>query len=114
MAFLAEGVAEKQEDSNVESKGPSLKIAFDKDGNPTRAAQGFARGQGVDVKDLVQKDGYVYAVKHLEGKKTIDLLPAILDDILHSLNFPKPCGGLTMISGSSVLSAGWWLSWMIR
>ena len=89
MAFLAEGVAEKQEDSNVESKGPSLKIAFDKDGNATRAAQGFARGQGVDVKDLVQKDGYVYAVKHLEGKKTIDLLPAILDDILHSLNFPK-------------------------
>ncbi|WP_370821193.1 glycine--tRNA ligase subunit beta [Acidaminococcus massiliensis] len=89
MAFLAEGVAEKQEDSNVESKGPSLKIAFDKDGNPTRAAQGFARGQGVDVKDLIQKDGYVYAVKHLEGKKTIDLLPAILDDILHSLNFPK-------------------------
>lgn len=89
MAFLAEGVAEKQEDSNVESKGPSLKIAFDKDGNATRAAQGFARGQGVDVKDLVQKDGYVYAVKHLAGKKTEELLPAILDDILHSLNFPK-------------------------
>ena len=89
MAFLAEGVAEKQEDSNVESKGPSLKIAFDKDGNATRAAQGFARGQGVDVKDLVQKDGFVYAVKHLAGKKTEELLPAILDDILHSLNFPK-------------------------
>ena len=89
MAFLAEGVAEKQEDSNVESKGPSLKIAFDKDGNATRAAQGFARGQGVDVKELVQKDGYVYAVKHLAGKKTEELLPAILDDILHSLNFPK-------------------------
>lgn len=89
MAFLAEGVAEKQEDSNVESKGPSLKIAFDKDGNATRAAQGFARGQGVDAKDLVQKDGYVYAVKHLAGKKTEELLPAILDDILHSLNFPK-------------------------
>lgn len=89
MAFLAEGVAEKQEDSNAESKGPSLKIAFDKDGNATRAAQGFARGQGVDVKDLVQKDGYVYAVKHLAGKKTEELLPAILDDILHSLNFPK-------------------------
>lgn len=89
MAFLAEGVAEKQEDSNVESKGPSLKIAFDKDGNATRAAQGFARGQGVDVKDLVQKDGYVYAVKHLAGKKTEELLPAILDDILYSLNFPK-------------------------
>ncbi len=88
MAFLAEGVADQQLDMTTESKGPSLKIAF-KDGAPTRAAQGFARGQGVAVEDLVQKDGYVYAVKHMAGQKTIDLLPGILDDILHSLNFPK-------------------------
>ena len=45
MAFVASDVADKQEDSTVESKGPSLKIAFDQDGNATRAAQGFARGQ---------------------------------------------------------------------
>ncbi len=89
MAFVASDVADKQEDSTVESKGPSLKIAFDQDGNATRAAQGFARGQKVDVKDLVQRDGYVYAIKHLAGKKTEELLPAILDDILHSLTFPK-------------------------
>lgn len=89
MAFLASGVAEKQEDDTIESKGPSLKIAFTPEGEPTKAAQGFARGQQVDVKDLQQKDGYVYAVKHLEGKPTADLLPGILDDVLHSLNFPK-------------------------
>jgi len=88
MAFLAEGVADRQLDMTTESKGPSLKIAF-KDGAPTRAAQGFARGQGVAVEELVQKDGYVYAVKHMAGKKTLELLPGILDDILHSLNFPK-------------------------
>lgn len=88
MVFLAEGVADQQLDMTTESKGPSLKIAF-KDGAPTRAAQGFARGQGVAVEDLVQKDGYVYAVKHMAGKKTLDLLPGILDDILHSLSFPK-------------------------
>jgi glycyl-tRNA synthetase beta chain len=89
MAFIASGVADRQEDVVTESKGPSLKIAFDETGNPTKAAQGFARGQGVDVKDLVQRDGYVYAVKHVEGKPVDTLLPAILDDILHSLSFPK-------------------------
>ena len=89
MAFLASEVADQQQDMTTESKGPALKIAFDAEGKPTRAAQGFARGQGVDVADLVQRDGYVYAVKHLAGQKTVDLLPGILDDILHSLNFPK-------------------------
>jgi glycyl-tRNA synthetase beta chain len=89
MAFIASGVAERQEDVTTESKGPSLKIAFDEAGNATRAAEGFARGQGVDVRDLVQRDGYVYAVKHVEGKATESLLPDILDSILHSLSFPK-------------------------
>ena len=89
MAFVVSDVAARQEDVTAESKGPSLKIAFDASGAPTRAAQGFARGQGVDVSDLVQRDGYVYAVKHAEGKATEGLLPGILDDILHSLSFPK-------------------------
>jgi glycyl-tRNA synthetase beta chain len=89
MAFIASEVADRQEDVTTESKGPSLKIAFDASGAPTKAAQGFARGQGVDVKDLISRDGYVYAVKHTEGKATESLLPGIFDDILHSLSFPK-------------------------
>lgn len=52
MTFIASGVAEAQEDSTVEAKGPSAKIAF-VSGAPSKAAIGFARGQGVDVKELV-------------------------------------------------------------
>ena len=88
MTFIASGVAEAQADSTVEAKGPSAKIAF-VNGEPSKAALGFARGQGVDVKDLVVRDNYVYAVKHLAGAAVKDLLPGLLMDILTSLNFPK-------------------------
>ena len=82
MTFIAEGVAEAQADSTIEAKGPSAKIAF-VSGAPSKAAIGFARGQGIDVKDLEVRGEYVYAVKH------VDLLPGLLLDILESLSFPK-------------------------
>lgn len=88
MTFIADGVAEHQADSTIEAKGPSVKIAF-KDGEATKAAQGFARGQGVDVEDLEVRGEYVYAVKHLAGQEVEDLLPGLLHDILTSLSFPK-------------------------
>lgn len=88
MAFIAEGVAETQADVVVEAKGPSVKIAY-VSGAPSKAAQGFARGQGVDVKDLVVRDNYIYAVKHLAGQPVVELLPGLLMDILTSLSFPK-------------------------
>lgn len=88
MAFIAGGVAETQADVVVEAKGPSVKIAY-VSGAPSKAAQGFARAQGVDVKDLVVRDNYVYAVKHLAGQPVVELLPGLLMDILTSLSFPK-------------------------
>lgn len=88
MTFIAGGVAETQADVVVEAKGPSVKIAY-VSGAPSKAAQGFARGQGVDVKDLVVRDNYVYAVKHLAGQPVVELLPGLLTDILTSLTFPK-------------------------
>ncbi len=88
MTFIAEGVAEAQADSTVEAKGPSAKIAF-VNGAPSKAALGFARGQGVDVKELVVRDNYIYAIKHLAGAPVKDLLPGLLSDILTGLNFPK-------------------------
>lgn len=88
MAFIASGVAETQADVVVEAKGPSVKIAY-VSGAPSKAAQGFARGQGVDVKDLVVRDNYVYAVKHLAGQPVVELLPGLLTDILTSLTFQK-------------------------
>lgn len=88
VTFIAEGVAETQADSTVEAKGPSVKIAF-KDGTPSKAAEGFARGQGVDVKDLEVRGEYVYAVKHLAGQAVVTLLPEVLNGILNGLSFPK-------------------------
>ena len=88
-ALLVEGLAEQQEDVSSENRGPSVKIAFDADGNPTKAAQGFARGQKVDPKDLVVKDGYVYAMVHEKGAETAQLLEKLLPDLICGLNFPN-------------------------
>lgn len=90
MTLILDGVPENQADSVTEAKGPAKKIAFAPDGTPTKAAMGFARGKGVDVKDLVLRDdNYVYAVKHLQGEPVEKLLPVVLKDILTSLSFPK-------------------------
>ena len=88
-ALIVEGLAEKQEDVASENRGPSVKIAFDANGNPTKAAQGFARGQHVDPKDLVVKDGYVYAEVHEEGQPTAKLLETLLPELVCSLSFPN-------------------------
>lgn len=88
MAFTASSIPEVQDDITIEAKGPSVKIAF-VDNEPSKAAIGFARGNGVDVKDLVIRDDYVYAVKRLTGQHVEGLLPEMLLDIIISLNFPK-------------------------
>jgi glycyl-tRNA synthetase beta chain len=88
MAFIAEEIPEAQADSSTEFKGPSAKIAFGPDGKPTKAALGFARGKGVAPEDLVVKDNYIYAVKHVKGAQISALLPGLLQDILTSLTFP--------------------------
>ncbi|WP_270510986.1 glycine--tRNA ligase subunit beta [Megamonas funiformis] len=88
-ALLVKNLAETQQGASSEYKGPSTAIAFDKYGNPTKAAIGFARGKKVDVADLVVKDGYVYAVSSEEGKQTVELLPTLLKELVEGLNFPK-------------------------
>lgn len=89
LVLVVRNAAEMQKDNNSENKGPSIKIAFDAEGNPTKAAQGFARGQGVEATALVVKDGYVYAMVHEVGKAVAALLPELLTNIIDSLNFPK-------------------------
>lgn len=88
-ALLVKGLAEKQEDVTSENRGPSVKIAFDADGKPTKAAQGFARGQHVAPEDLVVKDGYVYAEVHEEGQPTAKLLETLLPELVCGLSFPN-------------------------
>lgn len=88
LAFIVTDIPEMQESSVIESKGPSMQIAF-KNGVPSKAAEGFARGQNVAVEDLVERDGYIYAVKNLQGEACAKLLPAILNELMLSINFPK-------------------------
>ena len=93
IALTVAGVAEAQSDSVEVAKGPAKAAAFDKDGNPTRAAEGFARGHGVTVAELkVQKIGsaeYMVAEKREVGKATALVLPEILERIVKKLSFPK-------------------------
>lgn len=88
-AMLVEGLAEQQADLYKENRGPAVNIASDADGNPTKAAQGFARGQGVKPEELVTKDGYVYAMVHEKGGQTVDLLGDTLKGLVDGLNFPN-------------------------
>ena len=89
LALVVREVLEEQANSERINKGPSVKIAFDEQGRATKAAQGFAGSQGIDVSDLTVKDGYVYAVIQEAGQSVAQLLPGILPEIIHALNFPK-------------------------
>lgn len=86
-------LAEGQEDRTLRVKGPSVKAAFDADGNPTRAAEGFARSRGIDVGDLVREDEgggeYVFAVVDEVGRSTLEVLPDVLAQLAANLNWPK-------------------------
>lgn len=88
-ALLVAGLVERQPDVESERRGPSIQAAFDADGNPTKAAQGFARGQKVDPSALVKKDGYVYAVVQEAGSATKKLLPELLESLVTGLSFPN-------------------------
>lgn len=94
IALVVKNIADKQQDLAEEAKGPAVKAAYDAEGNPTKAALGFARGQGVDVKDLYQKElnggMYVFATKKAVGVATDDVLPELLPQLVCGIHFPKP------------------------
>jgi len=93
LTLRVEGVADHQEPVATEAMGPSKAVGFDAQGQPTRAAIGFATSQGVDVTALVArtmpKGEYLFAVKQDAGRKTSLLLPALLSELAGSLAFPK-------------------------
>lgn len=89
LIVIAEEIPEATEEKNEVFKGPSAKIAFDAEGNPTKAAQGFARGKGVDPSSLVVEDGYVYARTHAPSVNVASLLSSVLNKIIHGLSWPR-------------------------
>ena len=93
LALLVKGLAEAQEEKLIEIKGPPKSAGYDDKGHPTKAAEGFAKSQGVTLADLIVKEEsgreYVYAVKHEVGRRAADLLPEVLAGLVTSLSFPK-------------------------
>ena len=86
-------LATRQPDQNLEVKGPPASRAFDADGNPTKAAEGFARSKGIDVSNLVVEtiDGGEYVVARVEqpGQPAMVVLSAALTDQVAGIKFGK-------------------------
>ena len=89
LALIVKGLADTSAEISERHKGPSASIAYDADGNPTKAAIGFARGKGLDVADLVVEDGYIYAETKTAGVPAKDIVTDILPQLITGLNFPK-------------------------
>jgi glycyl-tRNA synthetase beta chain len=93
LILILRGLPEKQEDRYSEVLGPPASVAFDGDGHPTGAARGFARAQEVQVSELVVVDSprgpTVAARRTVPGKKTVDVLAAVVPRAVSSMTFPK-------------------------
>ena len=91
LAVKVTAIPEKQADVEEEVKGPAKKIALDAEGNWSKAAQGFVRGQGVTTEDIVFKElngvEYVYVTKFTKGQSAKEVLTK-LNDVITSLTFP--------------------------
>ena len=89
LALIVKGLGDTSAEISERHKGPSASIAYDADGNPTKAAIGFARGKGLDVAYLVVEDGYIYAETKTAGVPAKDIVTDMLPQLITGLNFPK-------------------------
>ena len=93
LAVLIKDLQLQQEDQVLEVKGPPKNIAYDTEGQLTKAGQGFLRSQGVEADAVFIKEfqgaDYVYIKKEVKGKQTSALIKPLLEDIIANLHFPK-------------------------
>ena len=91
-AVIVENIAEMQEDLHKKSIGPSINIAY-KDGALTKAGEGFIKSQNALIDDIKiienEKGKYIFIEQFINGIKTRDLLPKILDSVLRKIEFEK-------------------------
>ena len=109
-----------QADEVVEKRGPALAQAYDTLGQPTKALEGFARGQGVAVAALETRDNYVWAVKRVAGAPTQNVLPNLCLELLNGLRwgktmrwnssgigYPRPLRWIVALYGDQVVPFAW-------
>jgi len=111
LTVIIRDVADKQTTIEEEVRGPQVSIAKDEDGNWTKAATGFAKGQGKSVDDLVEKEvkgkAYVFVTKQILGKETAEILPE-LKEVITSISF-----GNTMRWGTGSLRFARPIRWIV-
>ncbi|WP_372860150.1 glycine--tRNA ligase subunit beta [Psychrobacter sp.] len=93
LALQIQGISDKQPDRSEQKRGPAIKAAFDAEGNPTRAAMGFAKGLGIEASELItintDKGDYVGYEQVIHGQATTELLAAIFQTALDNLPIAK-------------------------
>ncbi len=93
LVLVGKAIADRQEDTIQELTGPPKKTAFDEEGNPTKAAFGFAKKQGVSVDELqlleTPKGEYLHFKRKMPGRPTIELLSEILPELIANIPWPK-------------------------
>ena len=93
LVLVVKGIPALQPDAEITATGPSIKAAYDSEGKPTKAAEGFARGQGVTVADLqtitTEKGEYLFVSKHEAGRPTYELLTELLPALVANIPFKK-------------------------
>jgi glycyl-tRNA synthetase beta chain len=93
LVLIGKAIAGQQEDIVQEVTGPPRNVAYDNEGNPTKAALGFAKKQGIPVEELgcieTPKGEYLYAKTRIPGRPTRDILAGALPELLLKIPWPK-------------------------
>lgn len=120
LALKVAALAQSQADKIVEKRGPAVSAAFDAEGNPTKAAQGWARGCGIDVAQaermVTDKGEWLLYKQEVKGKAAADIVPALAEKALSNLpiakamrwadktiQFIRPVKTLTMLMGDTLI-----------
>ncbi len=112
LTLVVHDLAEKQDDIKEDIMGPSVKAGFDENGEPSKAALGFARSKGAAAEDLkvvsTPRGEYLMLSREIAGRQTLDLLPDMLQKLLLELSFPK-----SMRWGSNTHSFARPIQWLV-
>ena len=101
-------IQEQQPDQSKSQRGPAIRAAYDESGQPTKALEGFCRGQGAELSELTNDGEYVWFEKLIKGQATAELLAEILPASVRDLTFDK-----TMRWGSSRMRFARPIRWML-
>ncbi len=96
LTLVVDDLQDTQPDRTLEHRGPSKQTGIDREGNPSKAALGFARSHGVAAEDLkvvsTKKGEYLVAFEDVKGRTAMDLLPGVLIELIKKMPFPKSMG----------------------